>query len=479
MNQKIKFGTDGWRGVIADDFTFDNLTAVALATARYEKRQKKIRQGIVVGYDARFLSKEFAERTAQVLANQGIKVILSDKMSSTPMVSLLTKKLNAAGGVVITASHNPAKYNGFKLKGDFGGPAHPEMIQKLEKELGKVLGARDTGRSKKSKRQTPDPALRISLDELKKKGKVQLVDFTEVYVDDLKAKLNLPLIRSAGIRIAYDAMYGAGQGVLEQLVPVDVLLRNDFNPSFGGSHPEPLPQHLSQLASSIVANRCDIGIATDGDADRIGAFDEKGNFVDSHRIFALLLKYLVQQKHMRGEVAKSFSVSQLIDKMCQSYGLVLHETPIGFKYLCRLMTDRDILIAAEESGGLGVKGHLPERDGIFIGLLLCEMMAVRKKKLSELVDEVMTEFGWHYFHRIDKLLTEKEKDRILSVYDKGISTLAGSPVLKVEKKDGTKLFVENGWILVRASGTEPLIRFYAEADSPEAVTELLKAAMDV
>jgi phosphomannomutase len=482
MSNAIKFGTDGWRGIIADDFTFENVAKVALATSRFEKRQKKIKNGIVVGYDSRFLSKEFAERTAQVLAGQGITVILSDKVSSTPMVSLLTKKLNAAGGVVITASHNPAKYNGFKLKGDFGGPAHPEMIGKLEKELKKVQSAKSKVRGTKGKLRTLRSAQGkplTSYEEFKKKGKIKLIDFTQVYVDDLKTKLNLPLIRSAGIRIAYDAMHGAGQGVLEQLVPVPVLLRNDFNPSFGGSHPEPLPQHLLELASSIVANRCDIGIATDGDADRVGAFDEKGNFVDSHRIFALLLKYLVEQKHMSGEVAKSFSVSQLIDKMCKRYGLVLHETAIGFKYLCRLMTERDILIAAEESGGLGVKGHLPERDGIFIGLLLCEMMAVRKKKLSELVDEVMEEFGWHYFNRIDKHLTEKEKDRILTVYAKGIPTLAGSRVLRVEKKDGTKLFVENGWVLVRASGTEPLIRFYAEADSPEAVAGLLKAATEI
>jgi len=267
--------------------------------------------------------------------------------------------------------------------------------------------------------------------------------------------------------------------VMEQLVPVTVLLRNSFNPSFGGSHPEPLPQHLRELASSVVSNKCDIGIATDGDADRVGAFDEKGNFVDSHRIFALLLKYLVEQKKMRAEVAKSFSVSQLINKMCDRYGLTLHETPIGFKYLCRLMTERDILIAAEESGGLGVKGHLPERDGIFIGLLLCEIMAVRKKKLSELVDELMSEFGWHYFNRIDKLLTEKEKKRILAAYAKGVASLDGAKVTRVEKKDGTKLFVDNGWVLVRASGTEPLIRFYAEADSPEAVERLLAAATAV
>jgi len=260
---------------------------------------------------------------------------------------------------------------------------------------------------------------------------------------------------------------------------VSVAIRNDFNPSFGGSHPEPLAHHLKDLAAAVVEKGCSIGIATDGDADRVGAIDEKGNFVDSHRIFALLLKYLVEVKGWKGEVAKSFSVSTLIDKMCAKYHLVLHETPVGFKHLCRLMTERDILIAAEESGGLGVKGHIPERDGIYVGLLLCEMMAARKKPLSELVNELMSEFGWHFFNRYDAHLTSKEKDRILAAYKKGVRRVAGMDVERVEKTDGFKLFVKNGWVLVRASGTEPLIRFYAEADSPQAVERLLKGAREI
>ncbi|HEX9828738.1 MAG TPA: phosphoglucomutase/phosphomannomutase family protein [Bacteroidota bacterium] len=450
---------------MADDFTFENVAKVALATARYIKKHNKIKHGIVVGYDARFLSKEFAETTAVVLGNAGIKVILSDKISSTPMVSLLTRELNAAGGVVITASHNPAKYNGYKIKGDFGGPAHPEMIQRLETELKKVL------KSKVKSKKT--------LKELEEKGMIQRRDFTSLYVNDLKKKLNLNIIQSAGIRIVYDAMYGAGQGVMQQLVPVKTALRNSYNPSFGGAHPEPLPQHLKGLAAAVVEERCDIGIAVDGDADRVGAYDERGNFVDSHRIFALLIKYFVEQKKWTGEIAKSLSVTQLVNKMCAKYGLTLHETPVGFKHLCRLMTERDILIAGEESGGLGVKGHLPERDGIYIGLLLCEMMATRKKKLSELVAEVMNEFGWHHFNRIDAHLTEKEKQRILSVYKKGVKQLRNYPVQRMETTDGIKLFVENGWVLVRASGTEPLIRFYAEAESVEKVDALLKAATSV
>jgi phosphomannomutase len=465
MTTQIKFGTDGWRGLIADDFTFENVAKVALATARLFKKHKKIKNGIVLGYDSRFLSKEFAEKTAEVLGNAGIKVILSDKLSSTPMVSLLTRKLNAAGGVVITASHNPAKYNGYKIKGDFGGPAHPEMIGKLEKELAKVLKSKV--KSKKS------------LKELEEKGVVQRKDFTKEYVEDVRTKLNLDLIKTKGIRIAYDAMHGAGQGVMEQLVPVKIILRSSFNPSFGGAHPEPLPQNMKGLSAAVVDARCDIGIATDGDADRVGIFDEHGNFVDSHRIFAILLKYFVENKHWTGEVAKSISVTQLLNKMCTKYGIALHETPVGFKYLCRLMTERDILVAGEESGGLGVKGHLPERDGIYVGLLLCEIMATRKMRLSSLVAELMNEYGWHYYNRIDAHLTEKDKQRILAGYKKGVKSLADYPVERVETKDGFKLFVPNGWVLVRASGTEPLIRFYAEAETPEKVEALLKAATTV
>lgn len=461
----IKFGTDGWRGLIAADFTFDNVAKVALATANHFRRHKRIKNGIVVGYDSRFLSKEFAETTAEVLANRGIKVIISDKISSTPMVSLLTKKFKAAGGVIITASHNPARYNGFKIKGDFGGPAHPEMVEKVEKELKKVLKSKV--KSKKS------------FEELVEKGVIKKVDFTAAYVEDLKTKLNIPLIESSGLKIAYDAMYGSGQGVFSQLVPPRAELRNSYNPSFGGIHPEPIPQNIKDLASAVVMKGCDIGIATDGDADRVGALDENGAFVDSHRIFAILLKYLVTEKHQTGEIAKSISVSYMINKMCEKYGLKLHETPVGFKYLCRLMTERDILIAAEESGGLGIRGHLPERDGIYVGLLLCEVMASRKRKLSELVEELMIEFGWHYYNRIDAHMTEKEKQQTLAAYKKGIKSLAGYPVRKVEKKDGYKLFFDDGFVLVRASGTEPLIRFYAEADSIFRLNALLKAATEV
>jgi phosphomannomutase len=339
------------------------------------------------------------------------------------------------------------------------------MIKKVEKELRKVL---------KSKVES-----KMTFEQLVKKGTIKKMDFTAAYVEDLRTKLDIPLIESSGIKIAYDAMYGAGQGVFAQLVQPRAELRNSYNPSFGGTHPEPIPQNIKDLASAVVMKGCDIGLATDGDADRVGALDENGNFVDSHRMFAILLKYLVTEKHLTGEIAKSISVSQMINQMCAKYGLKLHETPVGFKYLCRLMTERNILIAAEESGGLGLRGHIPERDGIYVGLLLCEVMAKRQRKLSELVEELMIEFGWHYFNRIDAHMTEKEKQQTLAAYKKGIKSLGGYPVKKVETKDGYKFFFDDAWLLMRASGTEPLIRFYAEADSVFKLNALLKAATEV
>jgi phosphomannomutase len=465
MAQRIKFGTDGWRAVIADDYTFANLERVALATARYFKRHKKIRNGIVIGYDARFMSREFAEKAAEVIARTGITVKLADSIVTTPMISLMTKMEKAAGGVVITASHNPSKYNGFKIKGDFGGPAHPEMIAKVEKELARVMKLKNI------------PQGKLAYPELVAKRKIQPIGMKKRYLDDLATKIDLPRIKAAGIRILYDVMYGAGQTALRDLLPDVAMMHETFNPSFAGVNPEPLAQNLGELMRRVKEERFHIGIATDGDADRIGAVDEQGNFVDSHRIFSLLLKYLHEYKGLSGEVVKSFSVTQMVNDQCAKYGLTMHETPVGFKHICRLMTERDVLIGGEESGGLGVKGHIPERDGIFLGLLLCEMMAARGKSLGALVQELMDEYGQHEFKRIDLHVTEKEKAAIIKKCQRGVKEIAGFPVTGRLDTDGFKFFIDRGWVLIRASGTEPLIRFYAEAESTEKVDALLAAAM--
>jgi phosphomannomutase len=296
------------------------------------------------------------------------------------------------------------------------------------------------------------------------------------YLDDLTTKIDIGKIKAARTRILYDVMYGAAQTSLHSLLPDVAMIHETFNPSFNGVNPEPLAHNLGELIQRMKSGGYDLGMATDGDADRIGAVDERGNFVDSHRIFSLLLKYLVEQKGMTGEVVKSFSVTQMVDQQCAKYGLVMHETAVGFKHICRLMTERDVLIGGEESGGLGVKGHLPERDGIFLGLLLAEVMAARGKPLSALVQELMDEFGQHEFQRIDLHVTEREKAAIIKKYKRGVKEIGGFAVTGRKDTDGFKFFVNNGWVLVRASGTEPLIRFYAEADSREKVNTLLAAA---
>jgi phosphomannomutase len=460
----IKFGTDGWRGVIADDFTFANVQKVALATGRYFKKHPKVKNGFVIGYDARFLSKEFAHAAAQVIASVGVKVLLADKISPTQMVSLGVVKKKAAGGVVITASHNPAKYNGFKIKGDFGGPADPELVADVEKELAPLQNV------------TTLPISIIPFDELVKKKTIQFIDLTKIYVDDVSTKIEFDLIKATRVKIIHDAMYGAGMGIPELFLPKIGTIRSDYNPSFGTTNPEPLPQNTEELSVEVHSGKYHMGFATDGDADRIGAIDEKGNFVDSHRMFGILLKYLVERKHFKGAVAKSLSVTELIPKMCAKYGLKMYETPVGFKYLCKLMTDEDIIIAGEESGGLAIKGHIPERDGIFIGFLLAEVMAVRRKKLSELVKELFDEFGEFHFGRIDKHLTPAQKEKVMKFFMSKPKKVGPFAVERFDMRDGVKLYIKNGWMLIRASGTEPLIRFYAEADSPKKVQHMLKAA---
>ena len=464
MAQLIKFGTDGWRAVIADDYTFANLERVALATARYFKKHKKIRNGIVIGYDARFMSREFAEKSAEVMANAGIRVKLADSIVSTPMISLLTRKDNASAGIVITASHNPAKWNGFKIKDDFGGPATPETIAKVEKELAKVMKLKKLAPGKRT------------YQHLVEKGTIVPISMKQRYVDDLATKIDIEKIKKSGIKILYDAMYGAGQGVLNMILPDVAQMHEVFNPSFAGTNPEPLEKNLGELMRRVREEGFTIGIATDGDADRIGAVDEKGQFVDSHRIFSLLLKYLVEQRGMKGDVVKSFSVTQMVDRQCEKYGLPLIETAVGFKYICQTMVERDVLIGGEESGGLAVKGHIPERDGIFLGLLLCEVMASRGKSLSALVQELMDEFGLHEFKRVDLHVTEKEKQAIMKRYQRGVKEIAGYPVTGRKDTDGYKYFVDGGWVLARASGTEPLIRIYAEGSSKEMVEKLLEGA---
>ncbi len=459
----IVFGTDGWRGVIARDYTFDNVSLVARAAATYFATQKFASRGIIVGYDSRFLSRAFAETAARVIADAGLTVWLCDDIATTPMVSLAVKLKKCAGGAVITASHNPPEYNGFKLKGSFGGPAHPEQVAEVEKLLAKVKGLKE-----------PSP-----LNDLIDARKVRLFDAKRMYVEYVREKIDLALIREKGLRIIYDPMYGAGINTIHHLVPEATVIHNEYNPSFGEiDHPEPMAEYLGTLIGTIRRERQrDIGIATDGDADRVGAVDEEGSFVDSHRLFVLTLKYLVEQRGLTGEVAKTVSLTSMVDDYCKARRIKLHETPVGFKYICALMTTRPVIIGGEESGGYATNLHIPERDGIFNGLLLAEIVARSGKSLSQLVREMHHELGTHRYRRIDIRMTQAQKGAVLKKAQQGPKTLGKYVVRSTNTRDGFKFLVDHGWLLVRASGTEPLVRFYAEGRTGEQVEELLRAGM--
>lgn len=462
----IKFGTDGWRGLIARDYTFDNLTLVAHATARYVRTMQKKGASVVVGYDTRFLSRQFAEETARVLAANGITVYLTDTISSTPQVSFHTKAKKANLGVVITASHNPAEYNGFKVKASFGGPAIPEQIAQIEKELDALKGKA--------------PSMKVeTLETYIKQKMIRMFDAKESYVRYLRKKIDFDLIAKSGLKVIYDPMHGAGINFMHQILPEAFEIHGWHNPGFGEvDHPEPIAECLEPLMRTVKKQKADVGLATDGDADRLGMVDHTGAFVDSHRIFMLLMKYLHQDKKRRGAVVKTVSLTSMVNKFCEKHGITLYETPVGFKHVAKLMAEEKILIGGEESGGLGTSLHIPERDGIFNGLLILEMMAARKKSLKELCDDLDEEFGPHRYRRIDAKVTEQQKKQIMQACAKRPLKIGRYNVLHIDDRDGYKFTVDGGaWLLVRASGTEPLIRFYSEASSINKVNELLDEAM--
>jgi phosphomannomutase len=461
----IVFGTDGWRGVIARDFTFDNLQLVALATANYVKKIEDKNPAVVIGYDTRFMSKEFAEETSKILASKGIVVHLTEDFASTPQVSFHTKQKGATLGIVITASHNPPIYNGFKVKGGFGGPAYPEQIAEIEKELEKIMIK-------------PPKVVLKSMDAYISTRSIRPFDAKESYLRYIKKKIDLEAITNSGLKIVYDPMYGAGINTMKRLLPNIHEIHGEFNPSFGEiGHPEPIPPNLLPLMDLMKLGQHSVAIATDGDADRLGAVDHLGGFVDSHRIFMLLLKYLYEDKRKRGAVVKTVSLTSMVDKYCEKMGLKLHETPVGFKYTAKLMNEQKILIGGEESGGLGTIIHIPERDGIFNGLLLLEMMTMRKKSLKQLCEELDTEFGTHRFLRRDVTVTDAQKKAILAACKRKPTKIGRFNVSSINTRDGYKFQLETGWLLIRASGTEPLIRFYSEAESLSKVNEILDEGM--
>lgn len=464
---EIKFGTDGWRGVIADDFTFENVRRAAGAIASYVLKNENAGNGLLIGYDTRFGSRRFALAAAEVIAAAGIPVRISNDVLPTPAISYCVKRFGAAGGVVITSSHNPWNWNGVKFKAKFGGSATPAIIQQIEAEL--RAGAMPNGKA----------------------ASIEEVDFIKPYLEAITKFANLDLIGRSGFKVAVDYMYGAGRLLLGNILRqhgLDVVeIRSEINPLFPGINPEPIEPHVAMLQETVVREMCHAGFANDGDADRIGAVAEDGSFVDAHKCYAIILWWLLEYKKWPGAVTRAFNTTRMLDRIARKHGRELIEHGIGFKYVCDVvLSGKEVLIGGEESGGIGIPRHLPERDGVLNALLLANAMAESRMTLGQIVAHLQMEFGPHYYGRRDLHISDEVKQSAIRRANSGQVTRLGSyNVLRKEDLDGVKFFLDapadgNGaeaWVLLRASGTEPLLRIYCEASSPALVEEILAEAV--
>jgi alpha-D-glucose phosphate-specific phosphoglucomutase len=468
----IKFGTDGWRAVISDTFTFANLRLVAQAIADYvldeAPQEKGGRPEVVIGFDTRFLSDRYATEAARVLAGNGIVAHLTRADTPTPAISYTVVHKKAAAGVMITASHNAPRYNGLKLKAAFGGAALPEQAELIEAYL---------ARNQEMARGPNVMDYQAALDQ----GLIQLFDPAWAYYEHLSQMVDLDVISASELRVVADAMYGSGRKCIADMLARTRCrvyeIRGEMNPGFGGIHPEPVAHYLSALGAAMQTHHADLGLATDGDADRLGAMDAEGNFVDPHHIFALALRYLVEGRGWSGTVVKSISTTRMVDRLASRYGLPLVETPVGFNHIADHMLKDDVLIGGEESGGISIKGHIPEGDGVLMGLLLLEIVAAANAPLHELVAELQADVGpAHYARRDIPLRSPVAKEEMVARLTGDVpDSLAGEKVVEVETLDGVKyLLADDSWLLIRPSGTEPVLRVYAEARSPEGVQSLLE-----
>ncbi len=462
----IKFGTDGWRGIIAEDFTFANARVVAQAIARYVVRCEDPRKGVIIGYDHRFASYEIAAAAAQVVSASGTPVFLTDKPCPTPAVSLLVRQRGVAGGLMITASHNPYPWNGIKYKASYGSSALPSIVAQIESDLEIVQRANAA----------PLPP---------QKNLIQLLEPRAPYLETLEKLVDWKKLREARFRFVFDPMHGSAAGLLPKLfrrngVTCDEI-RAARDPRFGGVHPEPIEPHIEALRQAVLAGKFDAGLCADGDGDRIGAIDRDGSFINPHQLFALLVWHLAGTRSLPGDIAKTFSVTKLIDKLATKFGRRLHETPIGFKYLCELMLQQDILIGGEESGGIGTSLYIPERDATVSALLLAELMAWHGKSLGELLASLHAEFGEYHYGRVDLDLKPGQKEKAIAHFsDIKLTRILDLPVVRREDMDGIKVYLgETGWVMVRASGTENLLRIYSETSNPETTRCILNAVTQI
>lgn len=461
MADQIKFGTDGWRAIIAEDFTTENVARVSHATALWLLKNYT-NPSIVIGHDCRYAGELFVSTAVRIFVHHGIHVRMAEGFVSTPMISLAANQFNCQIGVIITASHNPPTYNGFKLKAYFGGPLAPIHVQEVEDLIPEKC---------------PIDYKTISIDEAKTKGLVEVVDIETRYVKHIEANFDLDAIKQSGLRLAYDAMYGAGQRVVKRILPDVQFLHCEHNPSFMGQAPEPIAKNLQELEQFIKSQgNIDCALATDGDADRIGLYNSSGEFVDSHHIILLLINYLVNHKKMTGKVVTAFSVTPKVERMCAHFGLEQQTTKIGFKEIATIMVEDDVLLGGEESGGIATKGHIPERDGIWMGLIIWEYMAKSGKTLDQLIEEVYSIVGAFKFERNDLHITEELKQRIIAnCKADNYKSFGKYQVQEVKTTDGYKYFFDaDRWVMIRPSGTEPVLRTYAEAPTLEEVREILK-----
>jgi phosphomannomutase len=457
----IQFGTDGWRGVIAEDFTLANVRKVALAIARYVIRVEQPSRGVLVGYDTRFGSDRAARVAAETVAMTGTPVWLASDACPSPALSLLVRDRGAAGGIMITASHNPFRWDGVKLKASYGGSALPSIVSQVVKELEVV--ERDGV-----------PALPPRNDL------IHSVDPRAPYLETVEKLVDWDRIRDARLRFVVDPMHGAARGLLKELFTRHGIaceeIRGTRDPLFGGVNPEPIEPHVEALRRAMVAGGYDAGLCADGDGDRIGAMDVDGTFITPHQIFSLLLWHLAGTRRLSGDVAKTFTATKLVDKLAAKYGRKLFETPVGFKFICELMLEREILIGGEESGGIGTRLYLPERDATVMALLLVELMAWHGKRLGEIVTQLHAEFGEFHFGRMDLTLNRGQKEKAIARYtNPKLTKVLDWPVARRENLDGIKLYLgEIGWLMLRGSGTEPVLRIYCETSKAEFTQRILE-----
>jgi len=465
-NSPIKFGTDGWRGIIARDFTFDNVRVCAQAVAEYLKQTGLDKQGLIIGYDTRFASEDFASASAEVAAGNGIKAYLCPKATPTPIISFGTMARKAGGAIIITASHNPATWNGFKYKTKDGAGAPDEVTAEIEKNISRIL---DT----KKVEQLP-------LEDALKQGLVEYLDLAPVYLQHIAGLVDLDALRQARLKVVVDSMYGAGAGYLKSLLSggaIEVVeINNERNPLFPGIRPEPIAANLEKLSATIKEQKADVGLATDGDADRIGIMDENGVFLTTLQVFALLCLYLLEVRGERGTIVKTITTTSMLYRLGEMFDVPVRETPVGFKYVAPIMMDENALVGGEESGGYGFRGHAPERDGILAALYFLDLMAKTGKTPSQLIDYLYSKVGPHHFNRVDIEFPEPERQAIIERITRNPpAEIDGVKVEKLDTFDGYRFtLADTSWLLIRFSGTEPLLRTYAESSTPARVEKLLQ-----